>query len=286
MLSSAYVDATQIHDAPNVALTRVSGLGSPPPRRRLVAHSERHGGVDYTKFYEPRVIPLAGEAWTTATVNVTAAFDALKEAFALDGGDVVFKFRRIGMAEDEYVTARVADELDWDINAAETFVKWAVTLIAADPRMYAVATKTGQYDPTTAGSGVGIDFQGTAPGIKFPIDFAGTATTHLTVENQGNYPTPPVFTVTGPVTNPIVDNDTLGVSIYTQDLALTSGQTIVIDVEKRTATLAGVDRPDLIDARQTTWFSLVKGPNKLRLRGSGMVAAQTLLQVSFHDARI
>ena len=51
---------------------------------------------------------------------------------------------------------------------------------------------------------------------------------------------------------------------------LTTGQTLRIDTEQRTATVGGVSVLDKITA--TDWFVLVNGDNDLELTGSGTVS--------------
>lgn len=233
MIDYAYIDSTIIHGdtdpnlSANIALTGVRGLGSPPPRQASYSRARRHGAVDNTRYYEGRVIALDGEVWATADKTAVEAFDELKAALMLGDLAHTFKFRRTGMSEDEQATVIVASELEWQVTD-ETFIVWGVSLFAADPLLYASAEKTGSYDPTTASTGRGISFP-----LRFPLVFAGEATTHLTVVNSGNFPTPPIFTIIGPVTNPVIDNDTTGESIYTAGLTLAAGDQAVIDVAER-----------------------------------------------------
>jgi len=117
--------------------------------------------------------------------------------------------------------------------------------------------------------------------------FNASGDAQLSVENEGTIASPPVFTITGPVTNPIIDNDTTGQSIYTQETALSAGQTLTIDVANRSVVLDGTTgRPDLINVALTNWFSIRPGVNQLRLRGSDMASTQTNLAVTFRNARI
>ena len=122
--------------------------------------------------------------------------------------------------------------------------------------------------------------------LVFPLTFSTTTATHLELANAGNFETPPVLTIAGPVINPILDNDTLGDSIALV-IALGESDRLVVDVAARSVKLNGAPRLDLLDVAATTdWWQLSPGTNKLRLRGTGMASGVTELSVSFRDARI
>jgi hypothetical protein len=285
VLDRAYVDATKIHDVADAAIksaisSHTGILGSPAPRQLVRDRSRYHGSVDHSRWYAARVIELAGRVRGDTVADAQVQLDAFKKAVAL-GIEHVFKFRRSGFPEDERCVVRVAQQLDVESKPLARTIPWTLVLLASDPRIYGDALKSGSYDPTAGTPGTGIDFP-----IDFPIVFGTGSGSQLSVSNQGNFETPPVFTITGPVTTPIIDNDTTGESIYTKGLALLAGETAVVDVAKRTLTIAGVSRPDYVDAALTVWFELVVGTNLLRLRGSGMSGGQTQLAVSFRDARI
>lgn len=281
MISEAYIDSIQIlPDTGDHGLSSIGGLGSPSPRRDTISRPRAHGDIDFTRYYEGRVISLSGYTFGPTMEEANTKFDLLKAELLL-GTDHLFRFRRIGMAEDEQLVVRAASAIDTELSGASMLIRWGVDLLAPDPRIYSASEKSGDYDPVAAGSGTGVVFP-----LVFPLVFAGVATTHLTVENSGNFSTPPIFTVSGPVTNPIIDNDTTGESIQTSGLTLAAGETIVIDVGRRVLEVAGVARMDYLDAGNTEWFELSPGSNDLRLRGGSMVLGQTSLAVTFHDARI
>ena len=281
MVTSAYVDDLQIHGGSTYKLKEAT-LGAPAPRAVTDLKPNDHGAVDATSYYGPRSIELSGFVVATSFDAMWDAVDELKGKLAL-GSSHTFKFQRQGRSFEEQVIMRVDSSVDILAKPMPSpMIEWGVSLFCADPRLYAATESSGSYDPTDAGSG-GLDFP-----LVFPLDFDASATAgHLTVDNEGNIDTPPVFVITGPVTNPILDNDTTGESIYTQSCGLSSSDYLTIDVANRTVTLNGsTSRPDLLDASLTTWFNLVPGVNQLRLRGSSMSTGATQLAVSFRSARI
>lgn len=280
MVTSAYLDDLQIHGSSAYGLQSMT-LGAPAPRAVTDVKPNDHGAVDATNYYGPRNIELQGVVQTTDFSSLWDAVDELKGKLSL-GSYHTFKFTRQGRSFDEQVSARVDSPVDILISAMPTpFLQWGVSLFCPDPRLYAVTESSGSYDPTISGT-AGLDFP-----LDFPLDFGASDTLgRLTVTNEGNMDSPPVFVITGPVTNPIIDNDSTGESIYTQSCGLTSSDSLTIDVANKTVVLNGTNRPDLIDASLTTWFNLQPGTNQLRLRGTGMSTGSTLLAVTFRSARL
>ncbi len=281
MLTSAYIDDLQIHGGAGYGLTDFQ-VGSPAPRAVTDLRPSDHGATDDTRFYGGRALELIGLIQASSTADLWPLADALKAKLVL-GSLHVLKFRRSGLDYDERCLVRVDSEVAMPLLLGSTkLLRYGVSLFAPDPRFYSDTLSTGAYDPTDSGEG-GLDFN-----LDFELVFNGAGgAARLSAVNEGTVPTPPTFTITGPVTNPIIDNDTTGESLYTQDCALSAGDTLEIDMGARTVLLAGTtSRPDLIDVSLTDWFYLAPGTNLLRLRGSGMSAGVTELAVSFRSARI
>jgi len=281
LLQSLAIDDYEVSTA---MLRTVQGLaGSPPPRQELYDHAQRHGSLDYTEFYEPRIIQVYDSCLASGDpAEVWATLDALKASMAL-GSDHTLKFQRAGLPYEEQVTARVATELVADIVYNQIYwIKWQVSFTCADPRIYSANLSIGTYEPIEGSPG-GISFP-----LTFPLSFgADPDSALLQAENGGTFPTPPVWTVTGPAVNPQIVNETTGDTIVTTGLSLLTGETLTVDVAAREVLIGGTSRPDVIDAAQTTWGDLASGVNVIRLLGSGFdVSAGTTLAVAFRDARI
>ena len=285
MLTNAYIDATQIHPEKGIAqpgrigILSVQGLGSPSPRTERFDLPRRHGAVDRTQFYAPRVLDIQGRIWADSDADVITTLDLLKQRLALDGADQVFKFRRSAMTVDEYLNVRVASPLEWDlIPGRHQYLLWAVQLVAADPRMYSNTLQTSTQLQTLAPGGMPLP-------IVFPIVFSGSGGSSLTITNGGNFPTPPTIRVYGPVVSPVVANQTKDKQVATT-VTLGSSDWIEIQVANRKLLLNNVQRNDLIAPATTQWFDLAAGANVLRLVGSGIVSGTTSLVCEWRDARI
>lgn len=281
VIESAWLDNLQIHKTANYGVPRMT-LGSPSPRGVMESRPSAHGVTDSTAFYGPRAIELVGTIRAPDMTGFWPLVDELLGRLAL-GSEHTFRFRRLGESFDLQAVVRVDSDVDLPVgDVPKPFARWGVSLLAPDPRLYTSTVTSGSYDPTDAGDG----------GLVFPLDFplvfgVGAGAGALFLENEGNIETPPAIEVTGPVVNPIIDNDTAGLSIHTRNCALAAGDTLVLEPREGTARLNGTTiRPDLIDVSRTTWWSVRPGINVLRLRGSGMTGGQTQLAVSFRSARI
>lgn len=284
MIAEAYLGELQIHGGASSCRLTGFTIGSPEPREVADLRPDDHGTVDETRLYGPRTFELVGRIVAADLEAMWDDLDAIKGALAL-GQVVTLRFLRDGRSSLERAEVRVAGAVDVPLApelGRTPMIRWGVSLRAPDPRIYSDTASSGAYDPTDGGTG-GLEFP-----LTFPLDFGTDDTAgRLTLENAGTIATPVVITITGPVVNPIVDNDTAGLSIYTRDLELLAGETVELDTLERGVLLGGTtSRPDLIDVELTDWWALLPGVNQLRLRGSGMSAGLTELAVSYRSARI
>jgi len=281
VVESAYIGALQVAGGTNgLHVTRFAWTKS--PRVRRFPRGSAHGTVDRTRRYDGRLFELAGLIRGVTDAQAQARLADLEAALAVTGETVLLRWKLAGVADAEQAAVMIDGTPDYAfVPDSPNVVRWAVTLFAGDPRRYAQTQSVGTYDPTEASSATGISIP-----LVFPLNFVGEATTHLIAQNAGNFPTAPVLTVAGPVVNPILDNDTTGESWATTGLQLLSGDVAIVDMGARTFQVNGTSRYSYIDVSSTAWWELAAGPNKLRLRGSGMVAGQTALSYVFRSARI
>lgn len=280
MIEELYIDGYQLlPPTDDAGLLTISGLGSPSPKGDVVSLPRTHGHVDYSEFYEGRVLSLTGASYGPSMEDCNSNFDALKTKFQL-GSYRSLKFKRIGQFDYEQIQVKVSSPIDMTMSGASQQIKWSLDLFSQDPRIYAFTESTGSYDPTTSPSA------GLLLPLVWPLDFQGSAASYLSLSNEGTFPTPPIFTIEGPITNPILDNDTTSQSFYTSGLTLAAGEYAVADMGARTFSIQGTVRMDFVDAALSSWFDLQPGVNDIRLRGTGTASAQTSLSASFYNARI
>lgn len=135
---------------------------------------------------------------------------------------------------------------------------------ASDPLWYSSALQSGVMNLSVAPSGRGFN-------KSFDYGWGGTATAGvLTAVNSGNAPTLPVFTLTGPLTNVTLLNETTGQSL-TLTYTLGSGETLVVDFREATIKLGGTASRYSAKTGGTFW-EIAAGTNTLRFQaqsGSG-----------------
>lgn len=98
--------------------------------------------------------------------------------------------------------------------------------------------------------------------------------------NNGNRPTPVLFVIQGPATNPVIINDTLGLDLLFE-IALGASDTLTVDTVNHTVVLNGGTnrRGVLVDPN---WFLLQPGSNFIRFRAAS--AGPATLFTSWRDA--
>lgn len=138
-------------------------------------------------------------------------------------------------------------------------VRAEVTLVAKDPFW---------YDPTVSTVSVGLYEGGWSLPLSFPLTL-GAMTGVAAVQNDGDVATPCTVTLTGPITSPVIANETTG-DQWSADLALYPGEQLIVSsvfgsksaVRFDPATGVSVNafgavRPD------SRWIELVPGENRV-----------------------
>jgi hypothetical protein len=105
--------------------------------------------------------------------------------------------------------------------------------------------------------------------LSFPLSFGTPGIPGVvTVTNTGEAVAWPTYTVTGPVTAPIITNTTSGrVLQWASSFTLEAGQTMVVDCDARSVTVNGAARRDTL--RVADWAPLTVGANVIVFNGSG-----------------
>lgn len=119
-------------------------------------------------------------------------------------------------------------------------------------------------------------------GLGFDFGFGGTAVgaDGAFVNNLGNRPTPPTFTIFGPVNTPIIIDDTFGHTLQF-NIILSASETLVVNALNRTVLLNGTTnrRNVLVDG---DWFFLNTGQTFLRYHA--ISGATSFMEVRFRSA--
>lgn len=153
------------------------------------------------------------------------------------------------------IDVKVLGGLSFDVDPSSYHVRTVVQLRAADPTW---------YEPTSSGL------------RSQTIYSSGAINGNQTIIVGGNWPTFPIIRLTGPITNPVITNSTLGQTI-TITGTIAAGAYYDIDLEYGKKTVVdngGVNRISTVSAASNlaTW-SLQSGNNVVSITGTGATAA-------------
>lgn len=156
--------------------------------------------------------------------------------------------------------AAIPTDHDWSIGHHRIRLQW----VATDPRRYHYEIYQSPVLGMPGGVTTGITFP-----ITFPITFGGgVASGSLALPNTGNAPAYPVFTLTGPLSAPVITRaDTSQRLQFAPSFDLLEGQTLTVDTGTRSVVLDGtVSRRDALIVAD--WFSLPRNSNTVITLGS------------------
>lgn len=218
-------------DGAGVAWTlgRLDGWGSPAVRTQYSDRQFDHGSWGAQAFYGPRVLSVGGTITAPSQASLETALEALRDACSID--DTVLTVyetvpkRLVVRSTGEVLVDRVTDRI----------AAWSGMLTAADPRRYSATLQSASTGlPTTSG--------GTTLPITLPLTLtAGSVSGQINLTNEGTIATRPTFTMTGPVTTPVISvlypDGSIRQLSYSD--SLTTGDTLVIDTDAHTAVLNG-----------------------------------------------
>lgn len=138
----------------------------------------------------------------------------------------------------------------------------AVEFYCSDPRLYDAFDTTTTLSPSVASAGRSYN-------RTFNFTYgAGSNPSSVNLVNAGNTTTYPMFTMYGPLTNPLISNNTYGQYLWF-NMTMNVGDTFVVDCKNKTALLNGVSvRGSMIQG--SAWTTLAPGTNNIQFTpGSG-----------------
>lgn len=261
---------TDSASVPFVDIVEVEGLDNAPYRESQRDHEGTDGGFMDAEFERGRTIILTGTAYAT-TETAEAYLDSLKANFAPSSSLVPFYFKAPGVDERVLFVKPLGCRYNWEQMRRTGCTRMLFRMFAEDPRLYS-STLSSSVVPFSTGATTGLSFN-----LGFNFGFGGAAGTDgVFVTNEGNRPTPPVFTITGPCVSPVIRDDTYG-HVLAFNITLAAGETLVIDTQYRTVKLNGTTnrRSTLADS---DWFFLQPGDTFLRYGADSGVGSSLLVE--------
>lgn len=267
----------------DVQIVKEEGIRSlPASRTQDVNRPRQDGAFAGLNFLSERVVVLT----LSVTVTKNASFDdtvaSLVNAFqpiSDPNQQKVFQFRYPGWSEERQLTGRVTRvgfpvDLNYSFHRIDAM---PVEIICADPNI---------YSSTQHSHALGLT--GTIGGLTFPVTFPAvfysTSGNSWTTTNAGNTVSRPVFTITGPIRNPRIENATTGEYIRL-NLNVGPTDTLVIDMNTGVVTLNGTTSRVSAIAHGSSWWGLQPGvANTITLTSDDSSAVAGTVTVSYRDA--
>lgn len=249
------------------ALLGVDGMDGAPTVGQVLQRAGDHGGYATPQYYGPRPITLRVMANAASQAQRDQARALMQQVVPVsETATFVYnepipktlQVRRSGVLKE------VSDNL--------LYVAFDVGLMAPDPRKYGAASRL----TTTANS----QTLGITPPLTPPVLLpAQPPPGSVTAVNGGNFETRPMITITGPISQPAVYNQTTMRLISFSALTLGAADVLTIDLLNKVAMLNGSPRTaDIASA----WWSLPPGTSQIVLQGSA--AAGATLTLTYSDA--
>ncbi len=258
---------------PYIDIEKVSGLDSAPYRETLRDHEGQDGGFIDAEFETGRDIILEGTVFGSLN-NVEPYLDAIKANFAPSTVPIPFYFKSTGVSERVIFVKPRGVRFDWDTARRLGMTKIQFLMYAEDPRIYdnnLISQVISYGGPATTGFGFPFGFN-----LSFGAVVPPNGSYIIVI---GNRPTPAILTITGPVDQPRIVNDTDGKTMIF-NVTLAGGETLVIDLVNRTVLLNGTtNRRNTLQSAD--WFLFQPGNTFIRFGG---VTGTGTLTVSYRNA--
>lgn len=261
--------------SPFVDINKVTGLDSAPYRTTERDWEGNDGGFMDAEFEKGRSIVLDGTVYAD-TGSIESYLDSLKANYAPSTTLQNFYFKVPGQAERLLFVKPLGCRYDWDELRRLGQCAIQFSMFAEDPRIYD-STQSSASVPLGATVYTGFGFN-----LGFSFGFGGTSSTtdQVTITISGNRPTPPIFSIAGPVTNPRILNDVTGDELRF-NITLDVTDVLTIDTKYKTVRLNGTsNRRSALVAPD--WYFLEPGSNTLRYRAESSSAS--ILTIYYRNA--
>lgn len=249
-------------------IEEITGLDGPEVRESSEDFVQGDGGIHSDFYFGRRPITLSGIMDPNSFgVDRNRMINRLTEATNAMRNDAVLSWTASGGLP---VQIRVRRQNSPRISGGR-LKQFQISLVAADPRIYGEAINIGQV---AAGASTSAGF--TSP-LLSPLSSGASPVGQLIVQNLGNAGAPPIITIYGPITNPVVKNQTTGDQLaFTYTLAAT--ERLEIDSSQRTITLNGTtNRYSALDFVNSTWWDLQPGNNDIRFSATSFTSPASLV---------
>ena len=257
----------------------IQGFDAPDYRETMYDKPGEDGSVLSSLFYGSRTITLTGHINAQATA---AQYEALRRALAsacavqrdVNGqpkSSVINVTTRGGSSYFLNVFPR-KPTFDYEYATTSNFL---LHFVSADSVIYGAGQISSGSIMRPTGGGFILPF-------ILPVASATTTGGSVTVANSGNSTALPIVTLTGPLTNPYVQNSATGTFVQL-NYTIPGGSFVMIDMANKTVMLNG--NSTILSTRTTDsdWWGILPGTNSISL-STGSTSNTGNVVVSFYNA--
>jgi Phage tail protein len=214
---------------------------------------------------------------TTTAAGFPAALAALRAATvpALSESPLAMQWGGQMLQAGVRCTGRILSPDGYALGIAKASLRWT----ASDPRRYTTALSTASTAPPSTSGGV------TWP-VTWPVTWSTLGVSGaVPVANTGDFDTPPVIQIVGPLTTPAVYRMDTG-DVLEFNTTLAASDIIVVDVLADTVTLNGAAAKSLLTDRSApvSSFRMPPGTTGLALREAAGPDPTALMTVTWRSA--
>jgi hypothetical protein len=231
------------------------------------------GSWDADNYYAGRIVTVGG--------LLTAPTYEAREVAEYQLRQAVPPRRLVQLRIDEVIPKYVMGRRSGRLRISpvtDVISQWSVTLLAPDPRKYALDALSVDLSAAQAAAGLAPPW---TPPVLLPDRPPGSDT--ATLVNTGTYESPPLIRIAGPGTNPSVANLTTGL-VLAYDVVLGVTDYLLIDVAAGVALLNGVaPRAPVSGSSVTSRFFIARNENRLKFRATAtdpVLVATATIQVN------
>lgn len=231
-------DITASDDLGFAIHTPVAGIDFPAIRLASQDKPGEHGAIISNQLYGGRSVSLTGIVWA----DTVSEFNIRRRTFQAQIRIVKNNFISLPIlckfvTDDGLSLQFYAYASSFQMQEEElTHAQWMLTLFAPDPNFYNQSSTSLVISPASS----------------------------QTFTNNGDANSYPVFTFTGPLTNPIITNAATG-EVFKLDETIGGGHSVVVDMQNKTIVLDGTTNDMAAFDANNTWLSFVPGNNSVSL---------------------
>lgn len=249
-----------------------SGLGNPPVRLINYDVPGENFGIFVSAFYGKRQFTLSGWVVGDSMSDFVQRRDTLYKALDITNGEQPVVFT---LANDRIVQINaVCKQLDLSQQAGD--------IVAAQFQAQFEGSFPFLLTPTVNQYSIALPLGGggTVPAPTMPMALGGNLGGNITVVNNGNAPYWPTARIYGPVTNPVITNQTLGLALQ---LTITLSASEYLDIDFKRKSIFDNFGTNQYSTKSGDWFYLSPGSSIIAFSASSY-SASSLCNIFAQDS--